>query len=150
VGGKRRQAAAQSPAAALRGGELAGLDRKRPSGHGLGSGLDWEQGRDMAKPSRAAAQASVAGAELAAEHGGWWRRRTRPGGAERERGREGACEIHNLGGKFSDGSGTAAITQNGGAAAGSELELVNGDGARVSRTGRRRRLDRVPGGRGVA
>ena len=47
---------------------------------------------------------------------------------ERERGREGACGIHNLGAKLSNGSGTAAITQNGGAAAGSELELVNGDG----------------------
>ena len=53
---------------------------------------------------------------------GWSRAR------ERERGREGACGIHNLGAKLSNGSGTAAITQNGGAAAGSELELVNGDG----------------------
>ena len=66
--------------------------------------------------------------ELAAAHGGWRRQRTRPGGAERERGREGACGIHNLGAKLSDVSGTAAITQNGGEAAGSELELVNGDG----------------------
>jgi hypothetical protein len=51
-----------------------------------------------------------------------------PGGAEREGGREGVGEIHNLGAKLSDGSGTAANTRNGGAAAGSELELANGDG----------------------
>ena len=72
--------------------------------------------------------ATAGGAELAAAHGGWRRRQTRSGGAERERGREGASGIHNHGAKLSDGSGMAAIMQNGGAAAGSELELVNGDG----------------------
>ena len=35
------------PRAAALCGELAGLGRKRPSRHGLGSGLDWERARVM-------------------------------------------------------------------------------------------------------
>jgi len=47
--------------------------------------------------------------------------------SERE-GEKGPAGSTTLRTKLSDGSGTAAIMQNGGAAAGSELELVNGNG----------------------
>jgi hypothetical protein len=70
-------------------------------------------------------KARAGGAELAAAHGRWRRRQTRPGGAERERGREGARGIHNLGAKLSDGSGTAEIARNGGTA---RARLANNGG----------------------
>jgi hypothetical protein len=134
VGGKRRRAAAQSPAAqspaaALRGGELAGLGRKRPFGHGLGSGLDWEQGRDTAKPSRAATRASVAGAKLAAAHGGQRRRRAPPGEIAREGGEKGSCGFTTLRRNSGGGSRSSGKRWNCGAAESSELgRSVNNGG----------------------
>ena len=91
-GWRRRRAA---------GGELwrriAGLGRIGRPGLDFERSFDWEQGRDTAKPSRAAVRASMAGAELAAAHGGQRRRRALPGEIAREGGeRKGSCGFTTL------------------------------------------------------
>ena len=94
----------KAPAARRVRRRTAGLGRIGRPGLDFERSFDWEQGRDTAKPSRAAARASMAGAELAVAHGGQRRRRALPGEIAREGGGKRVLRLHYLEAELRGGS----------------------------------------------
>ena len=111
----------KAPAARRVRRRIAGLGWIGRPGLDFERSFDWEQGRDTEKPSRAATRASMAGAELAAAHGGQQRRRALPSEIAREGGRIRVLRLYYLEVELWGGLRSSGKRWNCGATESSEL-----------------------------